>query len=148
MLPLVLFLKSKKVHENQRLSYQKYLGGGARRNGEASLQINFRSFTMVDSMLRRNSSSILPTPPDSTEAKVRSGQRSHSYKVFNFPLPPPNLSNISPGQSYLSIGVVEFKRYIFIEIFTRNFLMTFLPQKPHFNCYHLSLFYQKIRLFH
>eukprot|EP00088_Acartia_fossae_P015105 TRINITY_DN1820_c0_g1_i3.p1 TRINITY_DN1820_c0_g1~~TRINITY_DN1820_c0_g1_i3.p1 ORF type:complete len:160 (-),score=32.47 TRINITY_DN1820_c0_g1_i3:568-1005(-) len=56
-----------------------------------------RSFTMVDSMLRRNSSSILPTPPDSTEAKVRSGQRSHSYKVFNFPLPPPNLSNISPG---------------------------------------------------
>jgi hypothetical protein len=55
-----------------------------------------RSFTMVDSMLRRASSSLLPTPPDSSEGKVRSGQRSLSYRVFNFPMPPPSFSNISP----------------------------------------------------
>jgi len=50
-----------------------------------------RSFTMVDSMLRRASSSLLPTPPDSDGKK--SGQRSLSYKVFNFPLPPPALAS-------------------------------------------------------
>jgi len=48
-----------------------------------------RSFTMNDSMLRR--ASLLPTPPDSEE-RPRKGQRSHSYKVFNFPIPPPTLS--------------------------------------------------------
>jgi len=51
-----------------------------------------RSFTMSESMLRR--ASLLPTPPDSEE-KMRKGfrsQRAQSYKVFNFPLPPPTLS--------------------------------------------------------
>lgn len=48
-----------------------------------------RSFTVSDSMLRR--ASLLPTPPDSEE-RLRKGQRSHSYKIFNFPLPPPTLS--------------------------------------------------------
>jgi hypothetical protein len=50
-----------------------------------------RSFTMVDSMLRRASSSLLPTPPDSDDKK--NGQRSLSYKVFNFPMPPPTLAS-------------------------------------------------------
>ena len=51
-----------------------------------------RSFTMSESMLRR--ASLLPTPPDSEE-RMKRGQRSHSYKVFNFPNPPPTLS---PGK--------------------------------------------------
>ena len=55
-----------------------------------------RSFTMSESMLRR--ASLLPTPPDSEE-RMKKGQRSHSYKVFNFPIPPPTLS---PGKMLLS----------------------------------------------
>jgi len=60
-----------------------------------------RSFTMVDSMLRRASSSILPTPPDS-EDKKGVGHRSLSYKVFNFPMPPPTLP--SSGVAVSSSG--------------------------------------------
>jgi len=56
-----------------------------------------RSFTVSELMLRR-ASSLLPTPPDTEErkGKAREGregmQRSHSFKVFNFAMPPPTLS--------------------------------------------------------
>jgi hypothetical protein len=60
---------------------------------------------MVDSMLRRASSSILPTPPDS-EDKKGVGHRSLSYKVFNFPMPPPTLP--SSGTLYSNRLILTF----------------------------------------
>eukprot|EP00088_Acartia_fossae_P017752 TRINITY_DN20156_c0_g1_i1.p1 TRINITY_DN20156_c0_g1~~TRINITY_DN20156_c0_g1_i1.p1 ORF type:complete len:221 (+),score=37.93 TRINITY_DN20156_c0_g1_i1:69-731(+) len=56
-----------------------------------------RSMAMSESMLRR-ATTLLPTPPDSEERqrKPGAGQRSHSYKVFNFPMPPPP-PQMSPG---------------------------------------------------
>ena len=78
-----------------------------------------RSFTMSESMLRR--ASLLPTPPDSEE-RMKKGQRSHSYKVFNFPIPPPTLS---PGKMLLSkelntrlklIKTLKHYLYIYIRI--------------------------------
>jgi len=52
-----------------------------------------RNCAMSDSMLRR-ATTLLPTPPDSEERSRKAGQRSLSSRntVFNFPLPPPQLS--------------------------------------------------------